>query len=99
MIFLAFLTTQKYYHAFFLYDETCTRARTMTTKTTERARPMRATEAGETRYIVEKEQTFPDGRVRARTMLVAEKMKAGETWGDCAIRGVDEELGAKVRRQ
>ena len=24
-------------------------------------------------------------------------MKSGETWGDCAIRGVDEELGAKVR--
>ena len=40
----------------------------------------RYTDAGETRYIVEKEQTFPDGRVRPRTMLVAEKKRGRESW-------------------
>jgi hypothetical protein len=54
---------------------------------------LRYTDAGDTRYVVEKEQTFADGRVRPRTMLVAEKKKAGEAWVDCAVRGIDEELG------
>jgi len=52
---------------------------------------------GETRYVVEKQQTYPDGRVRLRTMLVAEKRRPGEAWSACALRGLDEELGAAGR--
>ena len=56
-----------------------------------------STRAGETRYVVEEEQTFPDGRVRKRGMLLAEKKRGGEVWSDCALRGLAEELGAEGR--
>lgn len=37
---------------------------------------------------------MPNGTKRSRDVPVAEKMKAGESWQDAAIRAVKEELGS-----
>jgi hypothetical protein len=46
------------------------------------------------RILVEASQVLPDGRTRSRSLLLSEKMIAGEAWQGAARRGISEELGS-----
>lgn len=58
-------------------------------------------ESGNKYYLKEDRQVFKDGRVRRRTMQssVSEKMKFGEDPELSALRGVEEELGIKLKKE
>ena len=53
---------------------------------------LKACEGDEVRFLVEETQRFADGRVRERNLVLGEKLQPGESWGQAAMRALDEEL-------
>ena len=53
---------------------------------------LKACEGDQVRFLVEEKQRLADGRVRERNIVLGEKLQPGESWGQAAMRALDEEL-------